>query len=260
MKESWKLPLSAPPQLLMIAISVHHPQPDYDCYRLPGLWCLHFYRYRGELKIDGASFPIYPGSCSITPPGAALEYSYHQTPSIHTVAHFRLEEATDAVLALPPMRNLGAQFKDLADAFEAAIPWRSTQPARAQARVWDILWRLGAWEQERSGASTPLAAHAAIERARHDIEMRLSTPLRVEEVAARAGFSHNHFTRLFCASVGSTPSQYIRARRVERAAHLLKNSTLPVKAIASQCGLGDLQAFNKTIRSELKMSPREVRK
>lgn len=260
MNKSWQLQLGAPPEILMMIISTHQPQIGYDQYRLPDLWCLHFYRYHGELKINGERFPIRPGFCSIIPPNALIEYSYHQTPSIHLVAHFRLKtKATSGVLTLPAMRDLGEDFESLAADFEAAIPWRSTQPARVEARLWDLLWRLGELETQHESASIP-APRAIIERAKQEIEMRLSTPLRVEEIAARAGFSHNHFTRLFYAAVGSTPSQYIRARRVERAAHLLKNSTLPIKAIAAQCGLGDLQAFNKTIRRELKMSPRQLRK
>ena len=256
--------MGAPPELFMLVVGTHQPQPGYDRYRLPGLWCVHFYRYNGELKIDGESFPIRPGSCSITPPGAVLEYAYDQGPSTHSVAHFRLEseetsEGTGETLSLPAMQDLGGEFESLVGAFDAAVPWRSSQPSRASARVWDILWRLGEIEQKRESAGIS-TSHAAIERARQDIEMRLSTPLRIEEIAERVGFSHNHFTRLFYAALGCTPSQYIRARRVERAVHLLKDSTLPVKAIAAQCGLGDLQAFNKTIRRELKKSPREIRK
>lgn len=257
MTRLWKLPIGMPPAIFMMGISAHYPQRDYDRYQLRGLWCLHFYRYEGELKINGDSFPIAPGSCSVTPPGALLEYAYHHAPSIHAVAHFELASPEDQVLELPAMRELHNEFEALAASFEEAVAWQSTQPARAEARVWDILWQLGALNEE---ASTPLVATAALERAKHFIEMRLgSTNLRVEAVAAHAGFSHNHFTRLFQSATGSTPARYIRKRRVERAIHLLKNSTLPIKAIAAQCGLGDLQAFNKTLRKEMGISPRAIR-
>ena len=260
MSRHWELCLEAPPEILMMAFGFHLPQAGYDCYRLPDLWCLHFYRYNGELRINGEGFAIRPGYCSLTPPNALLEYSYHQSPSVHSVAHFRLPaKISGPLLSLPAMRDLGRDFETLVGSFEEAIAWRGTQPGRVVARVWDVLWQLNEWKQSDS-ASPVLSVQPAIERARQEIEMRLSTPLCVKELAARAGFSHNHFTRLFCAGVGSTPSQYIRARRVERAAHLLKNSTLPIKVIAAQCGLGDLQAFNKIIRRDLEMSPRECRR
>jgi AraC-like DNA-binding protein len=255
----WQLPLSSPPEIFMMGMSNHRPQRGYDHYRIEGLWCLHFYRYEGELRINGESFPIRPGSCSVTPPSARLEYAYGFAPAIHAVAHFRLEDKAETTVELPAMRELGEEFGELAAAFEAAIPWRASQPARASARLWDVLWRLGESWASAQGESTPGAAHAAVERALHFIEMRLATSLRVEDVAAHAGFSHNHFTRVFAAHAGSTPSQYIRARRVERAKHLLQHSTLPAKAIAAQCGLGDLQAFNKALRRELGVSPRALR-
>jgi AraC-like DNA-binding protein len=259
MTRTWDLPLSASPHLLMMGIGVHRPQRGWDRYCLPGLWCLHFYRYDGELKINGESFPIRPGHCSVTPPGALLEYSYGHTPSVHAVAHFRLEGESET-LVLPAMRDLGDAFSELSSLFEEAIPWLRTEPARASARVWDVLWRLGKLPGDQE-ASTPLRIQSkAIERAQHYIEVHLNAPLKVARVAEYSGFSHNHFTRVFAAATGSTPAQYIRARRVERARHLLEHSTLPIKAITSQCGLGDLQAFNKTLRRELGKSPRELRK
>src|SRR4028118_1646836 len=180
MIRSWKLPLAAPPKLFMMGIGIHHPKRGYDRYELPGLWCLHFYRYDGELKINGESFLIRPDSCSVTPPGALLEYSYRHTPSIHAFAHFELSDNNE-VLTLPAMRELGEDFDTLAGTFEAVIPLWSTQPSHAMARVWDVLWHLGELsERDGDDASTPFASHTAVERARHYIEMRLGvSALRV---------------------------------------------------------------------------------
>jgi transcriptional regulator GlxA family with amidase domain len=46
---------------------------------------------------------------------------------------------------------------------------------------------------------------------------------------------------------------------MERARHLLRESTLSIPAVAAAVGIGDLQAFNKTCRRELGASPRAVR-
>lgn len=255
----WQVPVASPPRLLMMGISVHQPLRDWDRYQLPGFWCLHFYRYDGELRIDGESFAIRPGSCSVTPPGALLEYAYGHTPSIHAVVHFELDGAasTSEQVELPAMRALGEQFDALAALCEEAIPWLASEPRRASARIWDLLWQLGNIPPDASESGP---APATVERARRYIEMRLaSNQLRVEHVATHAGLSHNHFIRVFAAATGMTPAAYIRRRRVERAHHLLKRSTLPVKAIAAQCGLGDLQAFNKAVRREMGVSPRTLR-
>lgn len=260
-ERSWKLPLAQPPHIFMLGLGNHGPLKRWDRYRIEGLWCLHFYRYHGELRIDGESFPIAPGHVSVTPPSAVLEYSYHDTPSLHVVAHFRLEEERDGgheIVELPAMKNLGDDFGELSHAMEEAVAWFAFTPQRARARLWDLLWRLAAIHEKSDDTSTR-ATSAAVQRALQVIEHDLSSPISVAALARRVNLSHNQFTRIFAASVGSTPATYIRSRRAARAAHLLQHSTLPAKAIATQCGLGDLQAFNKTLRRELGKSPRELR-
>lgn len=78
-------------------------------------------------------------------------------------------------------------------------------------------------------------------------------------VAQAAGVSHNHLTRLFKAATGDTVVGYIRRRRLDRARHLLRASTLSIPAVAASVGIPDLQAFNKACRRELGASPRALR-
>ena len=91
------------------------------------------------------------------------------------------------------------------------------------------------------------------------IEARLAEPLSVPEIARRAGLSHNHLTRLFRMHTGDTVVAYIRRRRMARAEHLLRRSTMPIPAVAASVGIGDLQAFNKACRRVLGASPRSLR-
>jgi AraC family transcriptional regulator len=78
-------------------------------------------------------------------------------------------------------------------------------------------------------------------------------------VAAAAGVSHNHLTRLFGSHLGTTVVGYVRRRRLEEAEHLLRNSTMPVARIARMVGIPDLQAFNKACRREFGQAPRALR-
>jgi len=78
----------------------------------------------------------------------------------------------------------------------------------------------------------------------------------VPEIAAATGFSHNHLTRLFRAETGDTVVGYLRRRRLDRARHLLRETTMAIPAIAASVGIADLQAFNKACRREL--APRRV--
>jgi transcriptional regulator GlxA family with amidase domain len=134
------------------------------------------------------------------------------------------------------------------------VAWRSGQHRRAEARLWDILWRL----VEPASLELP-RRHVAVERAQTLIEGRLGEALSVEALAREVGISHNQLTRLFRAACGQTVSSYIQTRRAERAAHLLRHTTLPAKAISTQVGANDLQAFNKLLRRHTGASPRQVR-
>ncbi|MFI6148551.1 helix-turn-helix transcriptional regulator [Streptomyces sp. NPDC051109] len=91
------------------------------------------------------------------------------------------------------------------------------------------------------------------------IEARLGKPLTVPDIAAAAGASHNHLTRLFRAATGETVVGCIRARRMERARHFLQATTLSVPAVAASVGIPDLQAFNKACRRALGAFPRSIR-
>jgi transcriptional regulator GlxA family with amidase domain len=78
-------------------------------------------------------------------------------------------------------------------------------------------------------------------------------------LARELDVSHNHLTRSFRAATGLAPVEFIRERRVNRAEELLRHTTLPIKAIAAQVGLGDFHSFNKVMRRAKGASPRRLR-
>jgi len=91
------------------------------------------------------------------------------------------------------------------------------------------------------------------------IDLRLAEDLAIECILRETGISHGHLLRLFRGHQGKTIGESIRHQRMERARYLLGNTTLPVKAVAVECGIPDLHLFNKTVRRELGMAPRALR-
>jgi transcriptional regulator GlxA family with amidase domain len=153
------------------------------------------------------------------------------------------------------MQDAGTETPVLSALLLSAIAAWSATPQRAVSDVWAALWRVATLAAP-SGADRP---HPAVAAAVAYIESHLASPLSVPSVATAAGVSHNHLTRLFRAETGDTIVAHIRRRRMARARHLLRESTLPIAAIATAVGIGDLQAFNKTCRRELGASPRALR-
>jgi AraC-like DNA-binding protein len=251
--ETIEVRLDAPPVVANVGVGVHGPAGHTDVFRLPDLWQLHLYRYEADLSVDSTPHVIHPGRVSLVPPGTTVRYRYRGR-SEHLYAHLRLP-ADGERRTIPVMQDAGPELPALsAQMLQAVASWPRT-PVRAIAEVWTVLWRVA----HLTPPPTAAGPHPAVTAAIAHIESRLADPLTVPAVARAAGVSHNHLTRLFHAATGDTVVAHIRRRRLERARHLLRESTLSIPAVAATVGIPDLQAFNKACRRELGVSPRAVR-
>jgi AraC-like DNA-binding protein len=250
---AFKMPLGERPRLRLIGRAVHGGRP-VERYRLNGLWCLHLYSYHAHLTIGGKSVEIRPGCLGILPPDTNLVYRYAARRNEHLFAHFQLRGA-GGMRPVPAMRPTGPDYPLLHQLFEEAVGFFPSEPLRAEVRLWDLLWRAA----DAPGTAEKPRVHPAVELVARQIELRLHEPLLVESLAREAGLSQNHLIRLFHAGLGQTVKGYMMARRLEKARHLLCRSSLAIKQIAHDVGLGDLQAFNKTVRRHFGCSPRELR-
>ncbi len=251
--------LDEPPVLAAVGMGVHGPAGHVDEFLLPDLWQFHLYDYEADLRVDGTGHAIRPGRVSLIPPGTQARYTYRGR-SQHLYVHLRLA-STGTPLSLPLIQHAGAELASLTAQLRQALAVWPSAPARATAEVWAALWRVAQLNPARvegRQANAP-SAHPALAAATALIEERLAEPLTVPEIARAVGVSHNHLTRLFRATIGETVVGYIRARRMERAGHFLRATTLSIPAIAAAVGIPDLQAFNKTCRRELGAAPRAIR-
>ncbi|GAA1342142.1 GlxA family transcriptional regulator [Saccharothrix algeriensis] len=73
----------------------------------------------------------------------------------------------------------------------------------------------------------------------------LAEDLSPAALAARAGVSPRHLTRLFGAHLGTTPARAVRAARAEAAVHLVRSSELSLAAIARRCGFRSPQTLRQ---------------
>lgn len=245
--------LDQPPQVIRVGIGRHGTTGLVDRFSLPELWSLHLYSYRATLLVEGHSFEIKPNVVSLVPPGSRIEYRY-LGPSQHLYAHLQIT-AHGRPRQLPLVQAAGADAPLLTALFRSSIEAFAATPERAQADLWSILWRFAATAEDGIGSSRSPYVAAGISY----LQATLARPVTVPEVAEQVGLSHNHLTRLFQAELGCTVVEYLRTARLTLAAHLLRDSTMPIAGIASTVGIPDLQAFNKACRRVLGASPRDVR-
>ncbi|MFD0352198.1 helix-turn-helix transcriptional regulator [Streptomyces sp. NPDC127110] len=205
--------------------------------------------------MDGTRHAIRPGWVSLVPPGAEVRYRYRGR-SEHLYVHLRLGSA-GTPRSIPGVQHAGPDLALLTVQLQQALAAWPNTPARAAAEVWAALWRVSQHAPPRERSTR--AVHPAVAAAAALIEARPGQPLTVPEIAAAAGVSHNHLTRLFRAATGDTVVGYIRTRRMERARHFLQSTTLSVPAVAASVGIPDLQAFNMACRRTLGAPPRAIR-
>jgi len=150
------------------------------------------------------------------------------------------------------------------------------------ARVRTICWRLGVEWSTRDDAAPlavehhlaelfDLAAHgdpaeihvglpAGLRRARELLEESLFRTPRLDEVAAQAGMSRAHLTRTFRRAFGCSVGAFLRRRRLDRAALMLRDTGRPINDVALEMGFYDQSHFTGAFRRWIGCSPGAFRR
>jgi AraC family transcriptional regulator len=89
------------------------------------------------------------------------------------------------------------------------------------------------------------------------MDAHLDQPLRLERLAEVAAMSPFHFARSFKIATGSPPHVFVVARRMDRAAALLRATPLTVPRVAEAVGFTSLPHFRKHFRAHWGVSPGE---
>jgi len=91
------------------------------------------------------------------------------------------------------------------------------------------------------------------------MEANISEPLQLIEIADYVGLSRRQIERLFQQSMGRSPARYYLEIRLDRARHLLMQSTMAVVDVAIACGFVSASHFSKCYREMYNKSPLQER-
>lgn len=81
----------------------------------------------------------------------------------------------------------------------------------------------------------------------------------VGEIAQKCGLGEDYFRHCFTRRYGQPPRDFLLALRLEHAKRLLRQTPLPQKAIAAQCGFGNIRYFNTRFRHYCGLTPGDYR-
>jgi AraC-like DNA-binding protein len=103
--------------------------------------------------------------------------------------------------------------------------------------------------------SGPATVSAALSAALAHIDDHLGEPLRIPEIAARAGLSAFRFDQRIRALFGLSAGQYLARRRIDRACDQLKHTDAPLSELALECGYADQAAFTRQFHKSVGLTP-----
>lgn len=92
------------------------------------------------------------------------------------------------------------------------------------------------------------------------IQANLACHITIEQLAAEAGISAEHFIRLFNQTTGTTPMLYINQKRIEKAELLLLTTQMSIREIALKMGYEDNSYFVRVFKRVTNTTPSEYRR
>ncbi len=92
------------------------------------------------------------------------------------------------------------------------------------------------------------------------INQNFNDELTVEKIAASVSISPSACLRCFHQLMDTTPMQYVKNLRLEKAAEILKTTRKTAKEAALDCGFNDVSYFTKAFRERMGVTPGEYQR
>jgi AraC family transcriptional regulator len=100
----------------------------------------------------------------------------------------------------------------------------------------------------------------AVQRMQDYIEIHLEHPVTLAALAEAAGYTPSHASRVFKELVGIAPLEYLRARRLSRAARRLRDTSERVLDVALDTMFDSHEGFTRAFSRQFGLTPEYYRK
>jgi transcriptional regulator GlxA family with amidase domain len=123
-----------------------------------------------------------------------------------------------------------------------------------------FLHRPGGQTQFASPVWVPRAERSTVRAVQNLVEAAPGGDHRVPNLAAAAAMSVRHFSRVFTAEVGETPSRFVERIRLEAARRELETTSDTLDVVAARCGLGSAESLRRVFQRHLAVAPDAYRR
>lgn len=217
----------------------------------------------GGIRIGEKYFDFIPGMMYLTAPEVPHDFFSSEDAPLLTI-EFKFTV---------PDRELDEQCRALplcVDCRSGALQklvtgmWRETERKRFRyeqllaAQSYEMLYLLQRAEQEaRGGENTALNELQPVFRYITD---HLNTEITLTDLAEAAHLEKTYFTKKFKRLTGTTPMEYVRTARMEKAKDLLSYSDMSITQIAEALGFQSLHHFSNMFLKNTGVSPRKYKR
>ena len=239
-------------RLLGAGVHTAGPGKDYPPHAHTSWELVYYVRGRITCPVGDETYAATPGTVLLTPP-----QTWHAEQSRTGYANRFLQVDATAGRGWPRIcfddgdRSLGRVFD--------ALVRESTQPSDDSDRLCSLLLD----ELDlllRRAAAAPLTAHEqVVVQAERIFEERFASGIRIAEVAAELGISPSALRAYFTRVRGTSPRTSLQNVRLRRALAHIRNSTLPLQAIADLTGYDSVSHLSRHIKSATGSAPGALR-
>jgi AraC family transcriptional regulator len=125
----------------------------------------------------------------------------------------------------------------------------------ASLAIEGLAFELLAESARRADKPSPGKPPSWLVRTRELLDAGSSDSFDLESIARAGGVHPVHLIRSFRRYFGTTPADYVRRRRVERACRMLTRTNMPLVEIALAAGFADQSHFTRTFRRVTGVTP-----
>jgi AraC family transcriptional regulator len=201
---------------------------------------------------------LAPGAFMLGNPGACFECGHEHGVGDRCLSfHFDPEFFEEVVAAVPGARHLTFATPRIPPS-ETLLPVvAAAAAADDDVEFEEAALRVASAAVAQCGATDTVCPRheRRITEVLRWIEAEPDEPVTLTGLACHAAMSPYYFLRTFRAVSGMTPYQFILAQRLRRAAVRLRQTTVPISAVAYEAGFGDLSTFNRRFRRVIGVTP-----
>jgi AraC-like DNA-binding protein len=212
----------------------------------------------------GRLFELVAGSVLVGHPGDEFMCTHEHVCGDECLSFFLAPELVDALGGSKDIWQIGAapplpELMVLGELAQAAADGDSDVGLDEIGQVFASRFVAAASGQPpRSARPTARDRRRAVETALW-IDANSHRDIGLDDAAREAGSSAFHFLRIFAATLGVTPHQYLLRSRLRHAARRLADDDSAVTDIAYDTGFADLSNFIRTFHRAAGLSPMKFR-